>query len=97
MAGQVVRTKESSGLLRAESGTLRPHCRACPCEPGPSAGRGSWHSPVRLEQQPRHRAAVQPVWCVAPRPGAVVPVEVFVEQDEILPVRVRRAYRGSPA
>ena len=31
---------------------------------------------------------VQPVWCVAPRPAAVVAVEVLVEHEVVLPVRV---------
>ena len=31
---------------------------------------------------------VQPVWWLAPIPGAVVAVEVLVEQQQVVPVRV---------
>ena len=41
-------------------------------------------------------SAVQPVWWLAPEPGAGVAVEVLVEQDVVAPVRVVLEQRPSP-
>ena len=56
------------------------------------AGRGH---PIRHSSMSEATSAVQPVWCGA-ESGAVVAVEVFVEQEKVAPVGVVLELPGVP-